>query len=64
MGYGLLILPMPCGGERQTHNKFSSNVSLEISGYASGFGLGYCGIQVSFPTKYVIFDLFVKVFVS
>lgn len=51
MGYGLLILPMAGGGERQTRNKFSSNVSLVITGYASGFSLVYCGIQVSFPTK-------------
>lgn len=55
MGYGLLILPMAGGGERQINklcrNKFSSNVSLVITGYASGFSLVYCGIQVSFPTK-------------
>lgn len=32
MSYELLILPIPCGGDRQTHNKFSSNVSLVITG--------------------------------
>lgn len=63
MARGLLILPMPYGRERETHyNKFSSNMSLVITGYASGFGLGYCGRKVTFPTKYIILDLFVRGF--
>lgn len=37
-------------------------MSLVIIAYASGFDLGYRGIKVTFPTKYIIFDLFVKGF--
>lgn len=44
MSHGLLILPMPWEGERQSHSKFSSNGGSVITGYASGFGLRYCGI--------------------